>query len=378
MPGKEIFTVYLRDDSTYEGSDTKLMGVGADGRKFNWSYEVRPGEKLFPYGRVIVCSNDMVFYDGPNIYWHGEFPLHKLYMDLSFVYEDSYLSKSVTSDLIQHQDLLNELTNGIIDNARRAIRPNVWADGQSIAKGTFEKFDPRKGGQKLWLDRVFGKGIEFEKPQLLPNYVTELRQLLGQEMEMISGTTDMRQLLQLKQVPSAESVETLYQALAPVTRLRGRLLESCIRSVAEQVKMNFFQFYEAPRRISILGSDGLSLQDFDFDPGSLIPNDQSPRDHAHNFTFYVTPNSLLEIALMGKKMLYLQLRRQGDMDWESLMEALEIPGIEQKRQRLGSELEQKMQMAQQIQGGQAGRPPSGQVTPHFETKGDGRQVVSES
>jgi hypothetical protein len=143
-------------------------------------------------------------------------------------------------------------------------------------------------------------------------------------------------------------------------------VEGFLRSLAEQWKVNTFQFMTAKRRIAILGDAGLSLQDFDYDPGTLVPAmspmKSSPgqpdpltgmegpptmapdpqyvpeldasRPYSERaqhfqklFVFTVAPNSLLAMNTQEGKMMRFQLARMGYYDFWSLHETLETPNV---------------------------------------------------
>jgi hypothetical protein len=87
----------------------------------------------------------------------------------------------------------------------------------------------------------------------------------------------------------------------------------------------------------------MTLADFDYDPGNLIPAmnptdpgyhpqldaNQDQKDRAQFFlqlfTFYVTPNSLLALNAKSEQLKYVQLARAGLCDRWTLWEKLEIP-----------------------------------------------------
>jgi hypothetical protein len=399
--GKTIYTVYIKDDTELSaGSEERWMGLDPKGNQTIWSYRVRPGEMLYPRGRMLVCSKDLVFYDGPNIYWHGQIPVIKIPSDLSCVYPGHYLSKPLTTTLIPFQEIIYELINGLLDAIRKILRPNVFADARAVGDGKMRAFDPRVGGQKMRINPVAGAGIKYEDPPIIPPFVLDFLNLVLQTQESVSGAVDLKSLMQAKQMPAPETIDAFMQAMTPATRLRSRLLEVGIRELGEMLKVNFFQFYTAPRRVAILGEGGLDMEDFDYDPGTLVPDSegmfsgtamegQSFADykhperhrraisHAKQFPFYVTPNSLLELALISKKLMYVQLRRMWEIDHRTLLEMLEVPKIDEIDQRLASEIDKKIMAMQQAQAGTAGRKPTAQVSPHLETHG-GRGTISES
>jgi len=164
----------------------------------------------------------------------------------------------------------------------------------------------------------------------------------------------------------------------------------------------FFQFYDTQRRIWVMGQDGITEQDYDFDPGSIIPaNEQGfvqtrmerARTHMHNFNFRITPGSLHQLNQTSRKLLYLQLLRSGfKIDSETVAKALDIPnwGIlpgQTVLEKWGTERDLDATIAAQMQetaqgvgqGKGGGRPPSGKNLPQIKSKdGGSRTTVSES
>src|SRR5205814_3554983 len=100
----------------------------------------------------------------------------------------------------------------------------------------------------------------------------ELIKMLIDEMKELSGTQELSSLVQLGQIPSSETVERMIESWSPAIRLRSRVMESFLREMAMMVLMNFFQFYTQAQRVAVLGPRGQTFEDFDFDPGTLIPD----------------------------------------------------------------------------------------------------------
>lgn len=48
----------------------------------SWCYAVKPGQPLYPRGRLIVTAGKTILHDGPNPYWHGEFPFGDLRLNM--------------------------------------------------------------------------------------------------------------------------------------------------------------------------------------------------------------------------------------------------------------------------------------------------------
>jgi hypothetical protein len=105
-------------------------------------------------------------------------------------------------------------------------------------------------------------------------------------------------------------------------------------------------------RVIELGPGGTTQDDFDFDPGSLLPDYvhdkdftaqgeidpaallrgplprwQRAQEFLRRFVFKISPGSWLNSAQAEQKMIYLQLTRAGWMDIFTLWEILGIPNI---------------------------------------------------
>jgi hypothetical protein len=131
-------------------------------------------------------------------------------------------------------------------------------------------------------------------------------------------------------------------------------MEAALGQLGEMMKCMFFQFYTAPRRLQILGKDGVTLQDFEedehgnkkpliFRPGELIPAYapgepmngpsrytmiQRARMYMNSFFFKITPNSLHNITQMTRKLLYIQLQKAGmPIDPWTMADIMDIPNF---------------------------------------------------
>lgn len=350
VPAKETFKVYLKDTRLHTGDAPITMGEPGT----SWSYVVYPvgfempngrratekEARLYPRGRLLVVTRDRVLYDGPNPYWHGMFPIAKLTLD---PWPWSLLGGSLVGDLMPMQTAINEVLNGWFDYVRKVLRPAVIADKRSVPASLWNRLDTRLPGQKIQQNPTAGRGMEFVKNDPLPDDVMEFFQFCLNEIDHLSGVANLQALMQLNQAPAADSIEKMQEALSPLLRNKSRLLECFLREVGEMIKSGFFQFYNLPRRVAILGEIGVNLTDFDYDPGTLVPAltredagytpdldaslPVSTRAQAHqaNFTFQMTPNSLLSLSQLSRKLTYLQLFKLNLMDPWSLWESLEVP-----------------------------------------------------
>jgi hypothetical protein len=163
-------------------------------------------------------------------------------------------------------------------------------------------------------------------------------------------------------------------------------------------------------RYQLLGDDGITMEDFDFNPGNMIPSHMDGEDptkpsrfspterarmHLDSFRFNVVPNSLTQISAVTKKLMYIQLYRDKTFPmspWD-LAEQLEVPNFGppppdtkdmmdrwKAWMQIQAELQQAMTPQEDNPGalGATGRPPTAQVPAHIKQRADGSSTIAES
>lgn len=402
IPTATLYTCFLKDDRRNTRKDMQeqfhnrpiRMGEWEDGKsQNNWSYEVQVGEKLYPNRRMIVWVGNKILYDGPSYYWHGHFPILKLTLN---PYPWTWLGKAPTWDLLRLQGSLNKLLRVVDDHAAQVAQPGSIHDKNSVSRSEFSSFDTRRSGWKIYQNPLAGKGIQIIPPPPLDAAIWEHIKWIQDEMKELSGVVDLGQLMSLKQIPSNDSVEAIVHSMTPSIRFRSRIMEAFTKELAMQLAYNFSQFYTLPMRVTELGPGGVVQDDFDFDPGSLLPDYAHEEDYdasgainpeaflrgplprwdrakefLRRFAFKIAPGSWLNSAQVEQKMIYLQLTRAGWMDIFTLWEILGIPNIGVLPDNVRTIPERLLYMQQLGLTGEvnaAGRKASGQSQPRVVTK----------
>jgi hypothetical protein len=344
-----LYRTYLNDQTRNQTAKPIAMGDPTA----NWSYVVQPGEYLYPRKRLIVWTQDFIISDGPNPYWHGHFPLARLKLwELPW----HFLGLSIMHDLFPLQDAINETANDLKLGLKQWMEQQTVYDRSAISETLMKQYDSRRPGAKLKLNPTGGEGIrklDGPPPAVLSLGLEFLKEMTS-TFQDLSGTANLQQLLELRQSPGADTIRAYYEALTPELRQEGRMIEAFLRDVGEQTKVTTFQFESSAKRVALLGDAGLALQDFDYDPNTLVPalepfdpttgqptpgytkeldaslpRDQRAQFFHKQFVFTIAPNSLLAMNAQEQKMLRLQLARMGYYDFWSLMENLEIPNVGQ-------------------------------------------------
>lgn len=317
------------------------MGTPGSG----WAYVVPPGGYLYPRKRMILCTPETLLYDGPNPYGHGQFPVNRLKLR-SVPWQ--FLGIPLLNDLIPIQDAINHGAQAVLLGIDKWLNPAVKYNRGAVSEILMRLYDARRPGAKIKVNldgmkEGFGH-IDGPNPQVLKLALDTVGFLLG-KFDDLSGTPNLEQLLMLRQAPSAETIQKYWEAMTPEIRQEGRQVEAFLRDVADQLKTNRFQFESNARRVTILGDAGLTLEDFDFDPGSMVPSmtstdpgyqpefdqsrpfDQRAQAFHKTIVFTIAPNSILAMNATEGKMMRLQLARMGMYDFWSLAETLDIPNV---------------------------------------------------
>lgn len=339
VPTVDVFTCYLKDDAINLSDKPQWMGLTKKGEKTNWSYDVKPGENLYPRKRCIIFTRSRVLYDDTSIYWHGMFPTPKLTLD---PWPWLWLGKAPLRDLLPLHAEVNEMMRTIAQHFRRVRRPGLAADKNSISQAALGRIDTEKAGLKLRHNPLAGKGIEMLYEPPLDQQAIPWLMLLLSQMDDLAGSGEAKQLAQLAQMPAADTVEQILASKARSMRLRSQVIESFMVEFAKMTLMNFFQFDTLAQRIAVLGpTAGVTFEDFDYDPHTLIPDmvdtmgrgtDGNPLPRAERakkfidqFKFYIAPGSLLASSGQQEKLLYLMLAKMGYVDIFTTLEKLNVP-----------------------------------------------------
>jgi hypothetical protein len=338
----ELNEIWVNDPSLNESTKDVLMknpSVPLDSH--NYWYWVKPGERLYPRKRLIVFAGERLMYDGPSPYWHGLFPFSMLRMNPVMW---SFWGLSKYRDLIPLNKAANEIVAGTLDMCKRALNPQAVTKEGGVPKPAWENYFPNMPGGKLRL----GPGsnpmsdVGYLKPPELPGFVFQLlSQYLGPEYERMSGQIDMNKLTGKKQVPGGDTIEQMRDSQNAATRLEGRHIEVFLRDAGQIAVPNIFQHYTASRRMKFLGANGLTWEDFDYSPGSMVPEGIPPESHIKNFSMDIMPGSLLGSGKDRNKQVAIGLYKEGGTSRKAMLRTLEIPNeeIEKIEQELKAEVD---------------------------------------
>jgi hypothetical protein len=293
-----VNTMYLSDNRVNDTGKTQRLGRWENGKPLTrWSYEVRPNAPLFPFKRLLIWASGVLLEDGPSPYWHAKFPLIKLTLN---PWPMSWFGKAPLWDCLPLQSSIQANLRVIDDHAAKVAQPAIIGD-RNVSRAEMQKADSRSPGMKIRTNMASGKGIQIVNPPPLDNLIWESIKWCQDTMQKLSGTADPSVMASLGQIPSDDTIDTIMKAMTPGVRLRSRILEGFYKELAEMYLYSNCEFDSVSKRVAKFGPQAVTKEDFDYDPGTMIPDDVPDGDlgdiaSAENALGSETPRPLFERA----------------------------------------------------------------------------------
>ena len=312
---------WVKDDSIWDGSTSLEVGD----QDSSWGYMVEPGMPIYPRGRVVVTAGGKVLEDGPNPYWHAQFPF-AMYRPYRVPWQLEGLSSLAPGAAIQN--VLNRIYGGVMDTINAAIEPTLIGPKALFSQQTWDSLDPGEPGGKLAYNNNSPKAPEFRKPPELASYIPQTAASFEKEMDSMSGAAAIQQALGKKQVPGGDSLDTIMNSRSINIRMMGRELKSFLVPIGSMVCCNIMQFSSAKYRAGVFGGEG--LMDSDFTPvyGNILPSGMQPEEFVRRCSFSIRKGSLLNIEKAEEVQIAFALRKNRDISRKRLLRKIGLSQVE--------------------------------------------------
>lgn len=379
--------------------------------------------RIFPGRRLLVGNEQKLFYDGPMFDWHGSVPLVKFAAD-SWPFGEF----SMVHDLAPMQEAINEIERIMHQLIRRRYNPPMKYNYRAVDRSKAKAFNI-DSPNRIGYNGMEGTGDNV-MTQLMPKdfyqieaSVPEFLKYLIESLDDQAGRQGSTALSKMKGVAGGDSLERLLELVGPIVKGIAREMERSLRDLAEMFKYLVYQYVTSPQLIRVTGEENAAPENFDFDPGNLIPshmpdeNKEFPSVYskmqrakwaAENTPYLIQAGTAHEVTSMAQKLLYLQLfRAHAPIAFSDVAEVLKLgnygqtPGSTGRERYQNEKIEdmefqaQMMARVQELTGqpgapqqggmgpkgghtGSGGRAPTAQRSPQLQQKGDGRPVVRES
>jgi hypothetical protein len=351
--------LWMNDDSYNEKSFTVTVGpCDSNGEPtVNWAYRVEPGEKLYPRGRVICIAGGCVLEDQCNPYWHAKKPF-PVYRPLRVPWQMS--GNSTVKPWIQMNSVINKILGGSLDSLYAINEPTLVAPKAAFPAGDWESLDPGAAGGKIKYNNNSPKAPEFAKRAEFPFApAMQAIELVNKEMNESSGASAISQAMSKKQVPGSDSLDMIISSRSLPVRVQSRALTSFIEDTGTMGVSDMLQFYSAAHRVAILGTKGISPNDYRPIYGSVYNSDSSmkPEEFVRRYQMVIRPDNTLTSQRSDKVQIAIALRKMGDLSSQELMRRLE-PNFNFRRNR--DELIQEAKLKLMLGAAQAALTGKGQ------------------
>lgn len=345
MPTVDVNYTYILDPSVNNSGRRITMGKPGT----NWSYEVPfVGERiessirdiqgnalyrdateedcrLFPLRRLVIWTDTCILQDDTSPWLHGKVPLVQLRFD---DYPWDFLGYSIVHDTWKIQKARNKMLRAFADSLDVRLEPPMSVD-DSLSDALMLKLQLRRPGQYVKLPMGIGDPM---KPVLpvqhwdVPAWGIQLYTMLGEDQDNLAIVKDLMALAKAKQVPSSDSIEKILEMAGPVVQDIARGGEKATSEFAMLWFPLALQFYDSRRKIKVLGDDGISREDIDYDPGTMVPshlpgedrerpskfqNWQRIRWTIEQLSYEIEPYSQAQVSRIGRNLVLLQLFKLG-------------------------------------------------------------------
>lgn len=372
---------------------------------------------LYPTRRCVWWTEQGILEDGPSHWVHGYVPLIEFQLDQ---WMSEFLGYPLSHDTLSLQKSVRDGLRIVDDSMNARTRPTVAYAADKVSRNFMKSWDPRLPLQAIgFRGTALGDLKQLIAPVLSSNYYDIPQWILehikenSARIDRMSGVMDAVALAKARQTPAGDTIEKLTELMGPIINDYSRNIDSAIMQLGVMFKYMCFQFDSVERRYQILGNDGFTKEDFDYDPAKLVPSADSKssrlttlfnriREHAGKFTYFVKPGSLLELTSLTRKLILFQFYKADfpmdpwtigeafDMnlgpppkDCNNIMERywewlrLKAKGLKAIQESVG--IEPGMQAGPKGgHKGTGGRAPSGNAPPAIKNRPNGSSTITES
>jgi hypothetical protein len=297
VPGVLIYHMYTRDLTMNNSRNQVVMGT-PDNPMFQYSVPhlgqdipsgmveestaldiprkaIPEDTYLYPYRRHTSFTDTCLLYDGPSREFHGRAPIVKFTLD---PWPWDFLGGSMVQDIRSIDETINKRLRGIDRSAELRRNPPTMGSVDSVAdseQGELAYKIDEPGG-RIKVDFKMGDPIRPILPYQhydVQQWEYEYLQMLDQKADFACGRAQVEALGIARSMPSGDTQEKWLQAIGSRVLAKSRSIERSMVDLGYMTMCDILQWWTANKRYRLFGFEGVAKDDFDYDPGSLIPSD---------------------------------------------------------------------------------------------------------
>ena len=214
----------------------------------DWS-RTADGKEMFPGGRLIIRSDDLVLWDGPNPYWDGQWPVD--WYDWA-VDPDHLWGRSEPARLRHLQLAFNQIGDGLVRNQLLSNVFTIVADFDAFPPEMWRKL--QKLDDSLILRKQNRNAVVTPiPPPVFGADKLAIMKFMFTMAQLLAGVPDVTLGESPGSLQSGIAVEGLQESANLMTRARASRLEDLYKRVGQKLIARILQFYTSDRVVGIAG-----------------------------------------------------------------------------------------------------------------------------
>lgn len=286
------------------------------------------GKALFPCGRRVIHTSDVVLWDGPNPYWDGQIPVD--WFDWSVDPEHPW-GISAPMQLKRLQLAFNEILDGTVTNqvlsnfitvtgTHDALTPDQWNNLKKITNSLILRTN------------ALNKPVTITPPPQFGLDKMQIARQLFTYAQLLTGVTDVTLGDQPGSLQSGQAIEGLQEAANLMTRARASRLEDFYKRMGAKLTSRILQFWTSDRVFHMLGPTGAAIDyavnrsELFIDPVTSLPVKPEVRKEAlKDLRFAILPGSSAPGTRARRAEMMVRLHAMGAASRKMVLEAADYP-----------------------------------------------------
>jgi len=299
-------------------------------RVYEWFIQDRAtsdtGDRLFPSYRRIICSDDVVLWDGPNPFWDGRIPVD--WFDW-MVDPEHIWGHSESARLRKMQLAFNQLIDGLIENQLLTNIISIVGDADSLPPEMWKKLQNIKSSLLLQ-KKNRNSTLNVTPPAPFGQDKIQIARSIFTYAQLLTGVTDVTLGDAPGSLQSGLAIEGLQEGANLMTRARASRLEDLMNRVGQKLISRVFQFVTSDRVFTMVGPTAEAVA-YAMARSELFINDKGQpmtqadqRDALRFMRFSVIPGSSAPGSRLARARMMAELVKLGAASRRDVLQAADF------------------------------------------------------
>ena len=299
-------------------------------RVYEWFIQDRStsntGDRLFPSYRRIICSDDVVLWDGPNPFWDGRIPVD--WFDW-MVDPEHIWGHGESARLRKMQLAFNQLIDGLIENQLLTNIISIVGDADSLPPEMWKKLQNIKSSLLLQ-KKNRNSTLTVQPPQPFGQDKIQIARSIFTYAQLLTGVTDVTLGDAPGSLQSGLAIEGLQEGANLMTRARASRLEDLMNRVGQKLISRVFQFVTSDRVFTMVGPTAEAVA-YAMARSELFINDKGQpmtqadqRDALRFMRFSVIPGSSAPGSRLARARMMAELVKLGAASRRDVLQAADF------------------------------------------------------